>query len=201
MNYVCSCASVILDGADCDDIDSPHFPHAPKSWEANNKLKTKWAGVLWHGAGTDTLIPSKLYLYCSDDRTKRGGDFWVTTFMHNLVMEEKRRRTLSFGKFGLPPVIYIQSDNTSKDLKNWAFATLLEAMTKSGKFSKVKFCFLPVGHTHEDIDAVFGRLSQSMRKMLSPIRTFKECAANAIRCTTCTHEEIFVLHVGIYVTT
>ena len=57
----------------------------------------------------------------------------------------------------LPPVLNLQLDNATRDNKNrfvFAFCLLL---TYHGVFQEVYINFLIVGHTHDDIDAFFGR--------------------------------------------
>jgi len=39
-----------------------------------------------------------------------------------------------------------------------------ELFVRIGLFKKVKYSFLPVGHTHEDIDAMFGALSHFLHR-------------------------------------
>ena len=57
----------------------------------------------------------------------------------------------------------MQADNAS-DNKNLAMYAVCEVLRDLGIFRKVKYSFLPVGHTHEDVDASFGCLSRALRK-------------------------------------
>ena len=62
----------------------------------------------------------------------------------------------------LPPVLNLQLDNASGDNKNryvFAFCSLL---TLHNVFKEVYINFLIVGHTHDDIDALFGRWSYKL---------------------------------------
>ena len=59
----------------------------------------------------------------------------------------------------LPSHLYIQADNTSREMRNqycllWG-ATLLAKRT----FRSVSFGFLPVGHTHIDVDQRFSSIA------------------------------------------
>ena len=56
----------------------------------------------------------------------------------------------------------MQADNAS-DNKNLAMYAVCELLRDTGVFRKVKYSFLPVGHTHEDVDASFGCLSRALR--------------------------------------
>ena len=63
----------------------------------------------------------------------------------------------------LPPVLNLQLDNATRNNKNrfvFAFCSLL---TYHGVFQEVYINFLIVGHTHNDIDAFFGRWSYKLR--------------------------------------
>ena len=56
----------------------------------------------------------------------------------------------------LPPVLTLQLDNASGDNKNrWVFA-FCSLLVLKGVFREIMINFLIVGHTHEDIDALFG---------------------------------------------
>jgi hypothetical protein len=101
--------------------------------------------------------------------------------------------TISRYTESLPEVMYLQMDNCSRENKNQYLLCLLALLVQLKVFKKVRFylvgfketpvnffqCshilflsifiqirlnFLPVGHTHEDIDAFFGTLSQYLQK-------------------------------------
>ena len=57
----------------------------------------------------------------------------------------------------------MQLDNTTKDNKNNTVFAFLSWPVQSGNFNKVTVSFLPVGHTHEDIDALFGVIVRFLR--------------------------------------
>ncbi|XP_063411362.1 uncharacterized protein LOC134694252 [Mytilus trossulus] len=61
----------------------------------------------------------------------------------------------------LPPVLYIQADNCWRENKNKSFCELLVHMKV---FQEVHLSFLYVGHTHEDIDAGFSKIADSLRQ-------------------------------------
>ena len=64
----------------------------------------------------------------------------------------------------LPPTLNVQMDNAIEDNKNryvYAFWSLLVAKRI---FRKVYVNFMIVGHTHDDIDALFGRWSMLLKK-------------------------------------
>ncbi|XP_068752651.1 uncharacterized protein [Montipora capricornis] len=63
-------------------------------------------------------------------------------------------------KYQLPPVLYLQVDNCVKENKNQFILWLRACLVEVGIFEKIRLNFLPVGHTHEDIDAFFGVFSK-----------------------------------------
>lgn len=70
------------------------------------------------------------------------------------------RQELARQKLGepLPPIWYIQTDMGSENWNATVFA-LLGLLVHYGVFETIHFNRLPVGHTHEDIDSIFGILS------------------------------------------
>ena len=50
--------------------------------------------------------------------------------------------------------LYLQSDNTVKEIRNQYASRILTALMGGGVFSAVSINHLEVGHTHEDVDGV-----------------------------------------------
>ena len=57
-----------------------------------------------------------------------------------------------------PDHLVVQSDNTTSQAKNSEVAKFLAVLVSKGKFCTAVLNFLRVGHTHEDVDQVFGVL-------------------------------------------
>ncbi|KAL3684435.1 hypothetical protein R1sor_002457 [Riccia sorocarpa] len=55
----------------------------------------------------------------------------------------------------LPPVFMLQMDNSAKDNKNIHVLAFCSELVIRGVFETVEVNFLMVGHTHEDVDALF----------------------------------------------
>jgi hypothetical protein len=55
-------------------------------------------------------------------------------------------------------------DNAVGDNKNWLLFCFLSLFVAKGIFREVYMNFKFVCHTHDDIDALFGRWSMSLRK-------------------------------------
>jgi hypothetical protein len=56
------------------------------------------------------------------------------------------------------PVLYVQADNCYKENKNKWVMFFCALLVSWGWFEEVYMSFLPVGHTHEDIDRLFSYL-------------------------------------------
>ena len=124
-----------------------HVPHVhgnPKSWDNAAKLKSQFGGFIIHGVG------SRIFVF--EEGLNKDANLWTTLFVRALV-EEKQRREEAGHQW--PKVLYLQVDN-GPDNKNKELFMVGELLVRLGIFAKVKFSFLPVGHTHEDIDAMFG---------------------------------------------
>lgn len=82
---------------------------------------------------------------------------------HALLREIERRQEycLAAGET-MPHTLFLQidgcHDNTSR-----TFYALLDDLICDGVFERIEVCRLPVGHTHEDIDALFGVLWRAMQ--------------------------------------
>ena len=63
----------------------------------------------------------------------------------------------------LPPVLNLQLDNATGDNKNHFVFVFCSLLTYHGVFQEVYINFLIVGHTHDDIDTLFGRWSYKLR--------------------------------------
>jgi hypothetical protein len=59
----------------------------------------------------------------------------------------------------LPPVLHLQLDNVCLDNKNRCILCFFSLLVANDVFREVYMNFMLVGHTHEDIDALFGRWS------------------------------------------
>ena len=92
-------------------------------------------------------------------------------------MQQKR----SEAGLELPEVLYLQLDNVYSN-KSKTLMRYCNWLVDTGIFKKVKVCFLLVGHTHENIDQMFSRLSVRLRK--SDIFTVRQMMLAARDCFT-----------------
>ena len=80
----------------------------------------------------------------------------------------------------LPPNLYIQMDNTSSDNKTLLTLLICDLLVEAKIFQKVRLGFLPVGHTHEDIDQRFGVLARHlMRNVADTMDDLEEACKKA----------------------
>ena len=64
----------------------------------------------------------------------------------------------------MPPTLMVQMDNCCRENKNKFYLGMMALLVKLGHFREVYVSFLITGHTHEDIDARFGHISQALRE-------------------------------------
>jgi hypothetical protein len=82
----------------------------------------------------------------------------------------------------LPPHLLLQLDNAASDNKNCYVFMFLSLLTALGVFITIEVGFLLVGHTHEDIDGTYGRMSSNLKskdiyslpEMMDTYRTIEE---------------------------
>ncbi|CAM6123715.1 unnamed protein product [Calypogeia fissa] len=72
----------------------------------------------------------------------------------------------------LPRILKLQLDNCAGDIKNRHLLAYCSLLTARGHFEEVHLGFLMVGHTHKDVDAMFGHFSEKL--MHKPTHTFVE---------------------------
>ena len=78
-------------------------------------------------------------------------------------------------------MLHLQVDNTSKQNKNKFMIGYLACLVKWHVFSQVYLSFLPVGHTHEDVDQYFSKIAGHLRTNDAYDRND---IANAAKCFT-----------------
>ena len=68
----------------------------------------------------------------------------------------------------LPPILNVQMDNAVNDNKNKYVFCFWSLLVAKCIFREVYVNFMLVGHTHDDIDALFGRWSMALWKESFP---------------------------------
>lgn len=131
--------SLIIDGMDQAKTDIPHIISNPKAMAGSVTLETHITGVRIHGWGTTMFIDCGEFHHDSNltieillrvfNKFKVCIQFKIQgerTVIHYLYLQEK-----------LPPVLYVQMDNTCRDNKNKFVLTFVALLVEAGIFRKV----------------------------------------------------------------
>ena len=139
------CISVIMDGMDQSKTDLPHTCTSLKS--DSNMVETKITGVLVHGRNFNC--------YVSEPQVKHDTNLSLTC-LHDTLMDELANDPAD--------TLYVQVDGGPENKNQWMIAYFV-LLISLGIFKKIKMCFLPVGHTHEDIDQGFSCIARYLRRV------------------------------------
>ncbi|XP_060583861.1 uncharacterized protein LOC132740023 [Ruditapes philippinarum] len=142
--------SLIIDGMDQSKTNLPHFKgRLPKSINPVDLLKTHITGVISHGHGG-------FHTFTDFNQFPHDPNLTITVILKMLLNTAK----VNDGR--LPPVLYVQADNCVRENKNRYVLAFLQLLVEKKILNQVHLSFLPVGHTHEDIDARFSLISRDL---------------------------------------
>ena len=142
--YMC----LMIDGMDQKKTCLPHMRRLPKD------------------INDECLVQMHLVGCLAYNRSVRPHVFITYPNVHNdpnLTVTVIHRVLMSWGQ-PLPPVLYIQLDNTARENKNSTVFGYLSMLVDQGLFRKVKVNFLLVGHTHDHIDQMFSTFSRQLSR-------------------------------------
>jgi hypothetical protein len=139
--------SIIIDGADQSKHDMPHFKDMSHLTNELRRIKMHLYGALVHGRDA--------YAFTITDHEAQGHNSSIQVLHYILVDIAKN------GK--VPSVLKLQLDNTTKQNKGQYVFAYLSMLIEYGIFENIEVSYLPVGHTHEDIDQFFSRVSVWLR--------------------------------------
>ena len=176
---------------DHSKTSSPHFSHKSKHMDLFLKLPISVTGMIVHNHGDICYAHYGLDIFPSDSNhivrsiAKLLRDLELPSKHSSCELFSRSRTTPLFTTLlirvemctsslppqaaeqvlakPLPPMLNLQVDNATRDNKKrfvFAFCSLL---TYHGVFQEVYINFLIVGHTHNDIDALFDRRSYKLR--------------------------------------
>ena len=115
-----------------------------------NRLHHHFALAVVHGVGTKC--------YVTRDNVASDPNLTVEVLQRTLQYAEEARG----GK--LPPKLYLQLDNCWRENKNCLVMNWIASLTERGLFPDgIYVSFLPVGHTHNEVDQVASRISIAVR--------------------------------------
>ena len=143
--------SIIIDGADQSSYVLPYFYEKTKSLESKHKLKYKLMGGLAHGH-------SKSYLMAIPMNGDNGPNLTIET-LHQILVDLYATRGY------LSKTLFLKLDNCTSQKKTNYVMVYLSLLVEWRLFEEVILTFLPVGHTHEDVDQMFSRLNLALQKV------------------------------------
>lgn len=125
----------------------PQFPwhRVDKVLDRTHRPRLVFTAAIAHGYGT--------FFFLADENLSHGASAFcdVLERVIEVVWTSCRRSGVHF-----PTHLVVQSDNTVAQAKNSLVNVFLAYLTSVYKFVTTNLFFLVVGHTHEDIDQMFG---------------------------------------------
>ncbi|XP_065925368.1 uncharacterized protein [Magallana gigas] len=141
--------SLIIDGMDQNKTDLPHYcKWSNPSGAGQQKLRTHITGSIVHGRGK--------YFFIDHGQIPHDTNLSLSCLMKILSNESHNGI--------LPPTLYVQLDNTARENKNKYFLGMMAYLVKHDFVKEVYMSFLLVGHTHEDVDQCFSKISQKLKE-------------------------------------
>ncbi len=140
--------SVVIDGADQSAYSLPHFVTKVKDVRGQG-LKVHLIGVLQH------LSMNRLRLFTMTEDHQTGANH-IVECVHRFVNDVAREGPL-------PRTLFLQLDNCVRENKNQYLLSYLDALIQWSVFDCIEVGFLPIGHTHCDVDQAFSSTSQRLR--------------------------------------
>lgn len=90
-------------------------------------------------------------------------DKWASDSNVTIEVLQRVLTIIEQQKGTLPSKLCLQMDNCARENKNQYVLAYLSWLVQRQVFQEVELSFLPVGHTHEDIDQLFSRLAVYLR--------------------------------------
>lgn len=139
--------TIIIDSMDKSKLAWPQYTfRKPKCLDSLVRPKLVVTGSIAHGYCTD--------IYITDDEVmSHGGSAFCEILTRTL---ERVSRICERAGIPMPAHLVVQSDNTTAQAKNSEVGRFLATMVARHNLRTATLNFLPVGHTHEDIDLLFG---------------------------------------------
>ena len=160
------CMSLVQDGSICAAYALPHILIKTKDVEGAARMKVPFVATQIHGVGKMFhLVPEHI---------KKDSNLAIELIHRALVYTIKK-------KGRLPRKLYFQTDNCWREYKNMYVLAFLVLLVMCGVFETIEMNFLPLGHTHIDIDAIIARVSVAARhNRCETIEDFVELIRKAI---------------------
>ena len=143
-NYPDEHVSLIIDFS--DTLHLPLFNPFPKAWmKLQKRFPIHIGGIIDHGR-------QNVLFHHPGEQFGKGPNIIISMLHHHIY-----HNYLQVAPFR-PRRLHLQADNCAGENKNCYVLSYLCLLVHLNIFSEVNFNFLPVGHTHEDIDRLFSRL-------------------------------------------
>ena len=190
--YPSECLTIMHDKMDHAKTASPVFSHKSKQLDGLMKLPVSVTGMIAHGHGDVKYAHYRLDLFTHDanytvgsfakllrdlelppkysSRELFSGSGSAPLFRAILqgadICKSSLRPTpkVPIAATPLPHVLNVQMDNARGDNKNRYVLAFWSLLVAKKIFREVYVSFMLVGHTHDDIDALFGRWSMQLKK-------------------------------------
>lgn len=184
--------TIMHDKMDHSKTASPALSHKVKHLDGLTKLPVAVTGMLAHGHVDQRYAHYGLDLYPHDANYTVGSfakllrdleappkstsrELFVRCNSHPLYEAILQGAGICLDPLGpapdipvpakpLPPILNVQMDNAVGDNKNRYVFCFWSLLVAKRIFREVYVNFMLVGHTHDDIDALFGRWSMTLRK-------------------------------------
>lgn len=148
-----------IDGMDQFKTSIPKFPKWSKADVKGDPLKTRLLGAIVYGRG--------YWGYWSLPEWGATSNVTLTALckiMRDLSGRSRDESEIPRRCAALPRKLQLQMDNTAKDNKNHYLLGFCAMLLNEGIFQEVEVYFLPVGHTHSEIDQTFSVIGRCLRK-------------------------------------
>jgi hypothetical protein len=147
---------LIMDGMDNAKTCVPSQAVTSKDVEgAGQPLKTQLVGVLAPGHG--------FYGAITIPRQQHGSSLAISVLLKSIREIEVQGRLKHGPTYKLPPVLIFQADNCGRENKNRQMIAFLSILIEMGVFMEIQMHFLPVGHTHCQIDQLFSVVYKNLK--------------------------------------
>ena len=148
-----------IDDMDQSKLQSPYYCQNTKDLSNLLRLNNHLTGCI---VTNGKLKNDREYMvFLNNDQFAQDSNKTISILFHILSSLQSR-----FGS--LPRKLMLQTDNCGKDLKNQILLAFYYFLVERNIFEEVTVTSMPVGHTHNDVDWMFGIIAQKLKKIDLP---------------------------------